>query len=314
MFNNAGTIADTLSSVAGQSCPPAEVIVVDDGSSDGSADVVRSFHNQLPQLTYIPQPNAGVAVARNRGVKEARSPWVAFLDADDIWFPQHLEALAHAHITEPAAHLIGTRYVETASVDEVRRSHPSSGVIDISKVGVRQVEYFNAVAQNRSPFFTSSIMLEKEAFLSVGGFPEGERRGEDLALWARLAQHNRVAASDYTGAIYRRGQSSSATSRTLDQADVAIRTYLELADEPGARADASELRREAAYRLALAHALDAMIAGRADIASDVFLPIAAPTQLNWKRFLVVKSLATLPASITSRLVGSWLALKHRRAV
>src|SRR5438105_3162891 len=89
-FNAARHIAATLKSAVEQSRPPAEVIVVDDGSSDRSAAVAEAFG---PPVKVLRQKNQGAAVARNRGVLEAVGEWIAFLDDDDEWNPKRLEAV-----------------------------------------------------------------------------------------------------------------------------------------------------------------------------------------------------------------------------
>src|SRR5262245_3610063 len=85
-FNAVATIGDTLASIAAQTLPPDAVIVVDDGSTDDTAAVARAAG-----ATVISTANAGAASARNTGVAASRTPWVAFVDADDVWTPDKLE-------------------------------------------------------------------------------------------------------------------------------------------------------------------------------------------------------------------------------
>ena len=312
LFNNAAIVAETMASVAAQSRPPADVTVVDDGSSDGGADIVGSFQDRVPNLNCVRQPRSGAAAARNRGVEAAGASWIAFLDADDVWLPRHLEVLAHGQSAVPRAQLVGNDYVESADVAKAlgslagRDSGPAQGV------RAREIDVLRAAAGGRIPFFTSTVMVEKSAFVAAGGFPSGERRGEDLALWARLASRRCVVACDYIGAIYRKGVATSATSRVLEAPDVGLRTYLAIAADPHVSGGTARFALEAACRLALAHATDALIAGRPELARDVFLPIAAPTRLHRTRLRIVEGLATLPPGLSRRLVGSWLALKQNQ--
>lgn len=92
-FNRGKTIGRAIESVLGQSRPPIEIIVVDDGSTDDTAAAVAGYGGLVQ---YVYQPNSGASAARNRGVEEARAPWVAFLDSDDFWFKDHLERIAEA--------------------------------------------------------------------------------------------------------------------------------------------------------------------------------------------------------------------------
>jgi len=95
-FNKEPYLAETIESVMAQTLRPAEIIVIDDGSTDGSAAVASRF---IPEVRLLSQDNAGESVARNRGIHEAKSDWVALLDADDVWEPEKLERQAAA-ITE----------------------------------------------------------------------------------------------------------------------------------------------------------------------------------------------------------------------
>ena len=87
LFNGAAHIAETLTSIQRQTLPATQVIVVDDGSTDDGADIARAHPIEA---TVVSQPNRGVAVARNHGLSLVTGRWVAFLDQDDLWHPEHL--------------------------------------------------------------------------------------------------------------------------------------------------------------------------------------------------------------------------------
>lgn len=89
-YNRAHILGRAIASVLGQTYTDLELVVVDDGSTDGTASLMQGFSD--PRLRYVPQPqNRGVSAARNRGIAEARGEWLAFLDSDDEWLPQKLE-------------------------------------------------------------------------------------------------------------------------------------------------------------------------------------------------------------------------------
>src|SRR4030095_4422896 len=86
-FNRAGVVKRALESALRQSLPPAQIIVIDDGSTDDTREVLGGYGDTIE---YVRQENAGASVARNRGIALARHPWIAFLDSDDYWLPDHL--------------------------------------------------------------------------------------------------------------------------------------------------------------------------------------------------------------------------------
>jgi glycosyltransferase involved in cell wall biosynthesis len=183
IYNAAGTIRRTLDSVLAQTFRDFECIIVDDGSTDGSADLVPSD----PRIRIICQTHAGVSVARNRGIAEARSGLIALLDADDEWDANYLAALAELASRYPEAGMLTLGH--RARGQEVRAPH--DGV----------VEYFGASRRERF-VHTSSTAVRRWALEDVGVFNPALSAGEDLELWARLAARYPVAASRRIVATY----------------------------------------------------------------------------------------------------------------
>jgi glycosyltransferase involved in cell wall biosynthesis len=182
LFNKAPTIRRTLDSVLAQSFAPAEILVINDGSSDGGDAVVRMFSD--PRIRVIDQPNAGVSVARNAGLRSAAQPFVAFLDADDRWRPNHLARMRDLIENHPGAVLYGAGFF-TVEGDAIKRYHGiGSGPTDQRPAG--PIDFFAAWRRD-FPLHTSTTVVPKAAALAVGGFPEGVRHGEDLLFWMRLA-------------------------------------------------------------------------------------------------------------------------------
>src|SRR5205085_903879 len=104
---NAGsTVAESLRSAAEQSWTVLEIIVVDDGSSDRTADVVRDFCAREPRARLVRQPNLGVAAARNRAIEESSGEWIAPLDSDDLWHPRKIEVQLAAAVVKPNVGLV----------------------------------------------------------------------------------------------------------------------------------------------------------------------------------------------------------------
>jgi glycosyltransferase involved in cell wall biosynthesis len=119
-FNSARFIREALDSILAQSLPPQQIIVVDDGSTDDTADVVARYRDR--RIQYIRQPHSGVASARNAGLDAARGEYIAFLDADDRWRPIFLE-LMHAYLSEnPTAAAVFSNFV--------RFQHPTGKLLE----------------------------------------------------------------------------------------------------------------------------------------------------------------------------------------
>ncbi|MDR7920613.1 glycosyltransferase family A protein [Thermosynechococcus sp. HY213] len=195
LYNKARHIAHTLRSVLQQASPAAEILVVDDGSTDAGAEIVRGFLDQGVRL--IQQPNQGVSAARNRGLQEASYPYVAFLDADDEWLPEHLSTLQTLITEFPQAALWSTFCLIRQHGDYYL---PPSGL----PYGWRGMveRFFEAHAQGLSIVNSSTACVCKEALLSVGGFPVGVKLNEDYIAWWRLGYKYPVAHAVIVTVIY----------------------------------------------------------------------------------------------------------------
>ena len=198
LYNKASEIELTLRSVLSQSLPPREIIVVDDGSTDGSAEVVERLATPLVRL--IRQQNRGVSAARNRAMQEATGEWVALLDGDDMWSSDYLSTVAEMIERWPACGAYGTGF----SIDDGQRCVEG---FYCQKEGV--VDFF-AESMTRYVLIPSATTLRRDLALQLGGFPEGMRMGEDQFLWTRIARVADVAFMPRPMVIYSR----AATNRS----------------------------------------------------------------------------------------------------
>lgn len=191
-FRCAQTIGEAVASVAAQTLPPAEVLLVDDCSGDGTLDALRHLAAAYPPgwiRVVALDANGGPSRARNAGWEEARQPWIAFLDADDTWAPRKLELQMAALQADPGISLIAHRMVvreRTSPVPAVREP------VRCRIVGRRRILMNN-------PFPTASVVLRRDLPFR---FDEDFRRVEDFLLWAqivlsgyRCARLNQVLAS-----------------------------------------------------------------------------------------------------------------------
>lgn len=197
LYNKAPHIEATLRSVLSQQLAPVEIIVVDDGSTDGGDQLVSGFSHQGVRL--IRQCNRGPSAARNVGVAAASAAYVAFLDADDTWLPMHLASLQQAIGMFPHAGLFSTlhqiRMMDRTS--EPRSAYPPGFVGKVD-------DFFAAMSVGLSLINSSTACVRRAPFLEIGGFPVGVHRGEDLIVWMKMARSFGMAHSATVTAIYNR--------------------------------------------------------------------------------------------------------------
>ncbi len=164
-------VEDAVRSVLAQSYGDLELIVVDDGSADGTGEAIAALDGDV---RYHWQPNRGAAAARNAGVALARGSIVAFLDSDDLWLPDHLGVLTETFARHPRGVLVSTTPRHRAE----GRAAPGDAVL---------LEPLPACLYGNPVGWPSSIGVRRADLLAVGGFDEQLPVGEGGELWARLA-------------------------------------------------------------------------------------------------------------------------------
>lgn len=162
-YNAEGFVCRAIESALHQSLPAAEVFVVDDGSNDRTAELAEEYDRRVRVIRKV---NGGPASARNTGIRQARSDWIALLDADDFWLPNKLER--QVGVIEPGVALV------------------HSGAVGRRQAFPAQITFQDLWSRNC--IFNSSVLLHRQAFYSVGGFDEDpELIGiEDYNLWLKI--------------------------------------------------------------------------------------------------------------------------------
>jgi hypothetical protein len=200
-YNSSGTLLRAIDSVRRQTVPVAEIIVVDDGSTDGSADLVEA---QCPDVTLLRQANAGSAAARNTGMREARGAFIALLDADDVWLPHRIETELPVMAREPEVGLVcgGIRWLTSAEAP-LPQARPCAEY----HIGTAA----QVMCNHHVP--TSTVLLRREVIASVGVMNETLRTSQDTEYFFRLiAKGWRIAYCEAILAVGFNQQGSSSTN------------------------------------------------------------------------------------------------------
>ncbi len=186
LYNKEREVEATIRSVVAQTYQPLEIVVVDDGSTDGSAKVVESIGSPLVRL--IRQANAGECAARNRAMSEARGDYFALIDADDEWKPEFLEEVAGMIEEFPDCGIYSTAFDIVSPTGTVRGNCPTERGI---------VENFWRESMTRYVTIPSATVLPRRVVEQLGGFPEGMKMGGDQWMWLKVASHHKVCFSPH---------------------------------------------------------------------------------------------------------------------
>lgn len=197
LYNKRAEIRRCLESIASQAVHADEVLVVDDGSTDGGGEVAMSV--ACPGLRLVTQRNQGVAAARNTGIREARNELIAFLDADDEWLPGFLEQILRLREKFPQAGAFSTAYLIDRG--RFRCYDVVCNVLDemtLLNAGPGTIEYFSVP----QCLCCSSVVVRREVFESVGCFRVGLRQAEDQDMWFRVGCVFPIAYCRWPGAVW----------------------------------------------------------------------------------------------------------------
>lgn len=257
-------IVDAVDSALAQADPPAtEVLVIDDGSRDGSAELLASRFVEEARLRIISQPNTGLSGARNRGLAEARTPWVAFLDGDDRWLPGRLTAAAevirhrpHVSLVYGDLHRVGGRRPGIVEATDFERTGPTTREAILSAAG---------------PVTPSTYTVNVADALAVGGFDMAMVGVEDVDFALRVAAigdvvrvaRPLVVKADRAGSMSKNRRRRFENTRRMVERAVAVDPVLRDAGQVRISWAESKLARHLArdgeVRAALAHATKSVI-------------------------------------------------------
>jgi len=295
LYNKAGYIKNTLSSVYAQTFTDFEVIVVNDGSTDGSGDLFKN--HTYNRLTYFQTENRGVSSARNTGINNASGQLIAFLDADDEWLPGHLDELYRLHTQHPEAGMVISRYsIKNPGSSKLQK--PTYLNLDESFSGIIP-DFFGSSLVNHIAW-TCVLAVPLQVFRVTGGFSENVTHPEDTEMWIKIATKYPVAlGSNYT-AIYNFEVPQSLSKRNMEGRKLMDFTaFLNLeAKNPSLKAFIDNLRLE--------YALKFRAEGNIAKSNELYWQTAKTNVSTTKKILFKTSPITLRILLTTK---RWLFKK-----
>lgn len=203
--NAARTLPSTVRSVLGQTRPDFEILVVDDGSTDGTGEALRGISDR--RIVYLRQANLGPAAARNAGIERSAGEYVCLLDSDDLWLPHYLETMGAALDADSGA---GLAYTDAWRLDDFTRRVSRRTTMGAYQPPERPPEERDALllALLERNFVYTSATVRRRVLAEVGGFKKFTR-SEDHELWLRIAASGaRFVNSREVLAVYRDRQGS----------------------------------------------------------------------------------------------------------
>ena len=261
-YNRRESLARALRSVLAQTLPVAQVVVVDDGSSDASAAMVA---RDFPGVELIRQANRGVSAARNRGIEAARGDWIALLDSDDCWLPHKI-----------------------ARVREAAARHPGFALYHSDEIWVRRGRRVNPARKHRKhggwifrhclplcAISPSAAVIRRDRLVELGGFDESLPACEDYDLWLRLCSRYPVHFIDEALVTKYGGHADQLSARYPAMDRFRVRALARLLDE--AVLGAADAR---AARATLEAKLDILLGGARKHGNDEILAEFEPLRVR----------------------------------
>ncbi|MEZ5830879.1 MAG: glycosyltransferase [Dongiaceae bacterium] len=219
LYNKRPHIERALKSVFAQSLAPAEIFVVDDASTDGGLDDVVRHQDERLRILRRPESGPGGYAARNMAVLRAQSEWIAFLDADDSWTPDHLAALHETVSRSDMRERITCAFTGYTNIWPDGRSELDLYTRRNGRTEARALDFAALLAVwldlRECPVWTSASAFRRQALIDAGLFPAGRcMRGGDKDLWLRVARNGASVAAPATTSVYHRDATNMVTRKS----------------------------------------------------------------------------------------------------
>ena len=231
-YNKDKFIAETIGSVLGQSFTNFELLLIDDGSTDRTYDVMCEFND--PRIRIIRQENQGVSVARNAGIEAAGNNWIAFLDADDWWAPDFLSSIMEAK-NSYADHKIFASGRTLVFPDGMKR-YTHEFLPEDGKTAA--LNYYMVISKYLPLVNSSNSCISRDLLMQKAKFRPGQRKHEDHDLWIRLAIDEEVVFVNKPLSFYRKTQTDSVSKAVYEADDFMI--YLKTIHEVRSQLEGEE--------------------------------------------------------------------------
>lgn len=212
LYNKGFIIYNTIKSVFEQTFTDFELVIVNDGSTDSSLEIVSQFLDVRIKLVH--QENKGAAAARNLGIEKATSNLIAFLDADDFWYPNHLEELVKLYSDFPNCGMYCNRFQTKIAKNKTLNNSYSYSISDDFR-GIIP-DFFEASLINRVAT-SSSILVSKQVLLENDCFNTNVSSGQDVELWTKIGITNSVAINNKSTVIYNFDLPNSLTKTPINK-------------------------------------------------------------------------------------------------
>ncbi len=313
LYNKRPHIERALQSVLAQSEPAAEIFVVDDASTDGGLEQVVRCHDPRLKILRRPEPGPGGYAARNMAILRAQSDWIAFLDADDAWAPDHLATIRAAIAESQQPERLACVFAGYSNIFPDGRTEPDRYTRHVGRDQPRALDFAALLTAwldlKECPVWTSASAFRRQALIDAGLFPAGRCvRGGDKDLWLRVARNGLCVAAPGTTAIYHRDATNMVTRKSSTDARHCLCETI-IAMLPGAPEAVRPLLRklfnQEVYQYALYAAKDRKVN------PDSWRGFYA--QEDPLRFLLLRGLSTRAGAYAARGLGNMMRLYKGRA-
>lgn len=309
-YNSARFIAEAIDSALRQDYPALEILVVDDGSTDNTIEVISGYGDKVRLLT---QANQGSAAARNQGIRHANGKYIAFLDADDAWWSHKIRYQVDALI-QSGHKMAYSRFIRWYEDADGHFTHPETEFSSRPNPNVSDDKIVTG-----SPYaellldcivWTSTVIVEKTELEEIGLFDEFLRKGQDYDLWIRLSRRINMLGMEQPTALYRIHATSITTSiKTINYEYLILSRAIAKWGEkgPDGRAPPPGLVIARLARSSFGHGLSQLKKGDPRLAVASFKQSIQHSGLNFKT-LALLFLATIKLSM-GRIVHERVLLK-----